>query len=121
MNKERFEARLPVLALGDADALARSEALLQEAELRASEMAKEVGRRQQDQRRAQNAVDLFHQGHCPTCEQSVPLDRWVQVRDAAKRALAEHTTEQRQADADVAGGWGDRDQAGDGSGQPAST
>ena len=86
----------------DAEALARSEALLQEAELRASEMAKEAGRRQQEQRRAQTAVDLFHRGHCPTCEQSVPLDRWVQVRDAAKRALAEHTTEQRQADADVA-------------------
>jgi len=85
----------------DAAALARSEELLQEAEHRASEMAKEGGRLAEQRRSAQAAVDLFHRGHCPTCEQSVPLDRWLRVRDAAMLALSEHTSEQRQAAADV--------------------
>ena len=37
----------------------------------------------------------------PTCEQSIPLDRWLRVRDAAVSALNESISEQRQAAADV--------------------
>lgn len=81
----------------DAAALQRSTNLLRSAEQRASEMARETGRLQQEQRSAERAIEMFRSGRCPTCEQAVSVDRWQRVRDAAAAAL------QAQGQSHVAG------------------
>lgn len=86
----------------DAAALQRSTDLLRSAEQRASEMARETGRLQQEQRAAERAVEMFRSGHCPTCEQAVSIDHWQRVRDAAARTLQDRAQGQSRVAGDVA-------------------